>query len=519
VATLSGPSEVQVARRADYYQRRIVSAIRKTLRVIADGIDGNVTLDDLAIITHEWSRHVGGLLDVLRESYVDAATNVRREQHDALVTVLKRNAVTADAAPPRPFEVPLTQADQATVLLSDAENRLRDVSNEVWEITRSELVLGMQAGEGVRDLRARITGSTELMEPRAGVIARTEVNTAMNAGSLAQMRQLDSSLDLTKEWIAAGGPRTRPAHARANGQRVPLNEKFDIDGEAVDAPGGGSPSNSINCRCTLGFDVPDEQLVQSVCGCGDAVLLASASLTAAIGGELGAVCACDATLITQVRTLTTSRAVPNVGDNARYSIIPGKMISKAALKRAGISSGAEQQRIIDLNQVFMTRFGTYFEKVESTYGGPVGTDALAYVRNGNILGVSPDLLRDSIVRVEQQKGWFISGTGRIEDVMVHEYGHFLFGRFGPSAWNDVRRNTAFIKAESAARAVGMPAGHVGSTVSGYAATSANEAKAELWAFYHMGGARRPQWVITWGRTLLHELGLDPTPLCKDLKLC
>jgi hypothetical protein len=52
--------------------------------------------------------------------------------------------------------------------------------------------------------------------------------------------------------------RTRDDHAVINGEKIPIDEKFELpDGTQMDGPGDTSADASqiINCRCTLGFGV------------------------------------------------------------------------------------------------------------------------------------------------------------------------------------------------------------------------------------------------------------------------
>lgn len=56
-----------------------------------------------------------------------------------------------------------------------------------------------------------------------------------------------------KRWDSVGDSHTRPAHLAADGQEVPTNEPFIVDGERLMYPGdtslGASAGNVINCRC------------------------------------------------------------------------------------------------------------------------------------------------------------------------------------------------------------------------------------------------------------------------------
>jgi hypothetical protein len=60
---------------------------------------------------------------------------------------------------------------------------------------------------------------------------------------------------MEKEWLATPDPRTRPTHVAADGQRVPLNDKFIVGGHEADHPGDIflPPEERFNCRCTQGY--------------------------------------------------------------------------------------------------------------------------------------------------------------------------------------------------------------------------------------------------------------------------
>lgn len=292
MARVGGPSRADLRQRGDTYEASVVAAIKQTLRVAAKSVRAKPSLDDIAGILGEWTWHVdNGLLDQVGDAYVAGAHSTRVSQRNALVGILKERSALV-AAVDAPFEIPLITNSYAEQRMANARNRLVNVGNEVWEHARGQLLEGLQAGEGVEDLRRRISGVTELAEPRAGVVARTEVNNAMNAGSLQQMRQV-AIPEMTKEWISAHDARTREAHSHADGQIVNVSEHFTVGGESVDCPGDGSAENSVNCRCTLGYDVPDEKFVETVCDCGEGELALLASITASAAvQDLPAVCAC-----------------------------------------------------------------------------------------------------------------------------------------------------------------------------------------------------------------------------------
>lgn len=85
---------------------------------------------------------------------------------------------------------------------------------------------------------------------RTEMIARTETIRSSNAGS----QELYDEWGVKEhEWLSTKDDRTRPDHADADGQVQPINEPFDVGGEKLMYPGdpAGSPSNTIQCRCTV----------------------------------------------------------------------------------------------------------------------------------------------------------------------------------------------------------------------------------------------------------------------------
>ena len=85
---------------------------------------------------------------------------------------------------------------------------------------------------------------------QAMVIARTEAHRAREIGHLdASLASAEKGVDLRRVWDAALDNRTRDSHARLDGVKVKLGEKFL---GMTERPGGfGIASEDINCRCTV----------------------------------------------------------------------------------------------------------------------------------------------------------------------------------------------------------------------------------------------------------------------------
>lgn len=88
---------------------------------------------------------------------------------------------------------------------------------------------------------------------RSQRIARTEVNSASNYGSVEGAKQ--TGLTLKKVWLSTADKRTRKTHKKANRQAVGMNEKFKVGGVRLEFPGDpkGPGRETINCRCTVTY--------------------------------------------------------------------------------------------------------------------------------------------------------------------------------------------------------------------------------------------------------------------------
>jgi hypothetical protein len=195
--------------------------------------------DDLQVIRGDW-------VDAVTVEIVPAVAEAYRESAEVLAKEF------ADAG--RPVEVVSLEAPTAADFLDAATNRLVGVADTLWEVARKELADGVRAGEGIEELAACLQEAGGFGEARARTIARTEVVAAANAASLTQALRLGDP-SMVKEWLDSDDDRVRQAHEFADQQTVPVGEPFEVGGEFLMYPGQpiGSPSNTINERCTLGY--------------------------------------------------------------------------------------------------------------------------------------------------------------------------------------------------------------------------------------------------------------------------
>jgi hypothetical protein len=156
-----------------------------------------------------------------------------------------------------------------TNYLAEVRNRLVGIPEEVYALVAHEVAVGVNLGEGIPELRARIdnvlsTTGSERWANRATVIARTEAIGAMNAGRADSFVAYaeETGEELERVWLATDDNRTRHTHEVADGQRQPLGQPFIVGGFELRFPGDplGPPQEVIQCRCTLLLVEPGEVL-------------------------------------------------------------------------------------------------------------------------------------------------------------------------------------------------------------------------------------------------------------------
>lgn len=124
------------------------------------------------------------------------------------------------------------------------------------ELVAADAEQARQVRAKVRALRADLTESEQVWHWQARRIARTEATAAMNAATYDAadaMNRANPEPGVRKQWIATGDDRVRDAHARANGQVVPLNAMFTVGGHFMRYPGDPAAPASlcVNCRCSM----------------------------------------------------------------------------------------------------------------------------------------------------------------------------------------------------------------------------------------------------------------------------
>lgn len=142
-------------------------------------------------------------------------------------------------------------------------------SKQVSETTdrqiRRELVKGLKKGLSRDEIAQRIRRSTGFSINRCMVIASTEINSAQNYSTYFGF--MNESQVKGLRWQSSIDSRTRPTHARANGQIRKKGEPFNVGASKLLFPGdtslGASAKEVIACRCILQPVFEDESLESS----------------------------------------------------------------------------------------------------------------------------------------------------------------------------------------------------------------------------------------------------------------
>lgn len=130
----------------------------------------------------------------------------------------------------------------------------KEINETTYKNLKASLAEAEKQGEGIDKISERVKAVMgDRIESTPEVIARTEINTASNAGTLLAYKQ--SGVVSKKGWLAALDGRERESHRAAHQQYqknpIDLDEDFLVGNGRGPAPGQiGLPEEDIQCRCT-----------------------------------------------------------------------------------------------------------------------------------------------------------------------------------------------------------------------------------------------------------------------------
>jgi uncharacterized protein with gpF-like domain len=188
--------------------------------------------------------------------------NARMETTAMASAELVLEELTGEKALPGVFEVKfislfeIAQNAVRSWLNSYGAAKVVAILDTTRKIIRLSLLRGHEENEPPRVLAKRIREETggEIGKRRAVTIARTETGVAASIGADAAAEA--TGLQLDKVWNATEDARTRPDHAKADGQRVRMDHTFTVGGVAMRYPRDpkGPAKQVINCRCVATYE-------------------------------------------------------------------------------------------------------------------------------------------------------------------------------------------------------------------------------------------------------------------------
>lgn len=155
-----------------------------------------------------------------------------------------------------PTEYPdwLREAAQDFVLRSFRQDYWQRINQTTRDDILGTLWRAIEDGLSIRDIATRIMEQhgAAYSRARAMLVARSEMTGAMSAGHVEAIREAYADIpgiEPAKEWLSILGATTRPEHADADGQQVPLDDDFTVGGEACAHPGDVRLSAAMRCNC------------------------------------------------------------------------------------------------------------------------------------------------------------------------------------------------------------------------------------------------------------------------------
>jgi hypothetical protein len=280
----------------------------------------------------------------------------------------------------------------------------------VREIAQRAIIEGLS----IREFQNELMSSYSVSERRAELIGRTEIIRASNAGSL--MGAQETGFPMQKFWLATRDNRTRGLnpedlfdhYSMDEDKGIPLDQAFNVSGEQLQYPGdrAGSPGNTINCRCTMTYQVLEEGV--------------------------------EDFNITEQEIQTNDikeieKLIQNINPNIQTKI--PRTANPEILKAQYIGMKWVNDQIGGFKST--VRY-TYTNKSKSARGGSLGHfDPNARDATGNMSPggefIGQDIKMISYTEVDKynqvleysaRNGHFAKGTN-IESVMVHELGHYI----------------------------------------------------------------------------------------------
>lgn len=227
--------------------RRLLGEAAQDITVILASQPTDFQLWQLPIVRQSIERALAELGGEMAQAGAAGMTTSWEAGIDLVDRPLEAGGIRLAAVAP---EVDTRQLLAMRAFLTD---RMRDVSSNIAGRVNAEIglvAIGAQApGEAV----SKISGLVEGGRGRATTILRTELGRAYSVATQERQAQAAEVLPgLRKQWRRSGKIHSREAHDLADGQTVPVDEPFTVNGAKLMFPRdpSGPAAETINCGCT-----------------------------------------------------------------------------------------------------------------------------------------------------------------------------------------------------------------------------------------------------------------------------
>lgn len=185
-----------------------------------------------------------GTLDIFKEAANYSAYDIEQNTRGAVSFDLYDKTTVTRLIADKPELLPRRVVDGEK---ADAWHT-REISNAIAQ--------GIIQGESIPDLAKRIARDTGIHADNSATrYARTAMTGAQNSGRVERMEEAqEMGIEIKKRWLATLDKWTRDEHGQLDGQEVPVDEPFIVDGKEIMFPGDPNcPHGELvwNCRCTL----------------------------------------------------------------------------------------------------------------------------------------------------------------------------------------------------------------------------------------------------------------------------
>lgn len=222
----------------------------------------------------QFRRHFKGImaevLTNLEDSHKSKGGNITKADSKAYFDVAKWKAKLAKSMKPKYAKTAARAANRLNAEIgaatgwSDKDPKVKDLSQELAKrVTRVDdtirrrlsktLAQGIEAGEGLPELQARVKRVMNASMSRALAIARTEVGGVSSRARIIAMAEEGVAKHM---WLSARDSHVRPSHEKADGEVRKIGNKFS-NGLRYPHDPAGPAEEIVNCRCLPVPEVED----------------------------------------------------------------------------------------------------------------------------------------------------------------------------------------------------------------------------------------------------------------------